>query len=153
MGKLGGGARVIIEKDKFEELCKIQCTELEICAVMGCNTDTINKFCKNTYKDENGKPMTFRQASKMLREGGKCSLRRSLWKAAVEDRNPTILIWKAKQHLGESDNPGASEEKQATINFNINKRSVRVEQEQNKTNIDIDDEDWEEDWDDDGWDE
>lgn len=36
-------------KEQFESLCAIQCTLLEICAVLKCDQDTINNFCKRTY--------------------------------------------------------------------------------------------------------
>lgn len=92
-----------ISQRQFEELCKIQCTEEEICAVLDVNTDTLCTFCKETY----GK--TFSEVFKSKRQGGKASLRRNQWKMA--EKNVTMAIWLGKQFLGQSDNPNEEEKK------------------------------------------
>ena len=85
-----------INKQQFEALCAIQCTQEEICSVLNCNTDTLNSWCKNKY----GK--NFSEIFKEKRQGGKASLRRMQWKLA--EKNATMGIWLGKQYLEQKDN-------------------------------------------------
>lgn len=94
MGKRGPKVREI-EKDIFEELCKIQCTEAEICAVLSVSPDTLIKWCKRTY----GK--TFEEVAKEMRAVGCSNLRRFQFKQA--ERNTTMAIWLGKQYLGQTE--------------------------------------------------
>jgi hypothetical protein len=86
-----------ISKRQFEELCKIQCTELEICSVLDVDVKTLDDWCSREYNSPFS--IVFRQK----REGGKTSLRRAQWLAATQDRNPTMLIWLGKQRLGQKE--------------------------------------------------
>ena len=86
-----------ISKRQFEELCKIQCTELEICAVLDVDDKTLADWCEREY----GAP--FSEIFRKKREGGKTSLRRAQWLTATVDRNPTMLIWLGKQRLGQKE--------------------------------------------------
>lgn len=105
MAKMGRPAKEI-KQEQFEELCKMQCTEEEICAVFNVSDETLNKWCKNTY----GK--TFLEVFKEKRTGGKASLRRSQWKLA--ETNATLAIWLGKQYLGQRD------EQSLNVNANVN---------------------------------
>lgn len=83
-------------KNQFEALCKIQCTEEEILAVLECQTiDTLNRWCRDIYG------CTFSRARKRFAEGGKASVRRNQFKIA--ENNATMAIWLGKQYLGQSD--------------------------------------------------
>lgn len=93
----GGRPKKIIDQKQFEELCKIQCTQEEIQAVLNVQDDTIQRWCKETY----GKG--FSEVFKQKREGGHASLRRSQWLTATEDRNPTMQIFLGKNYLGQTD--------------------------------------------------
>ena len=84
-----------IDKKQFENLCAIQCTEEEICSVLDCNSDTLNSWCKSTYK------VNFSEVFKQKRQGGKASLRRNQWRMA--ENNSTMAIWLGKQYLGQRD--------------------------------------------------
>ena len=84
-----------IDIKQFEALCAIQCTQEEICSVLGCNTDTLNSWCKSRYK------VNFSEIFKEKRLGGKASLRRMQWKLA--EKNATMGIWLGKQYLGQTD--------------------------------------------------
>jgi len=84
-----------IKWDQVVALCKIQCTEEEICAVLGMSIDTINRRCKK----EHG--VTFKEFFTQKRQGGKASLRRNQWK--MGETNPTMAIFLGKQYLGQSD--------------------------------------------------
>lgn len=48
MAKMGRPQKEISEK-LFENLCGIQCTEVEMCAILECSEDTLNRWCKRTY--------------------------------------------------------------------------------------------------------
>ena len=85
-----------IDKDEFEKLCELQCTEPEIASFFGVSSETIMNWCLNTY---GGK--TFRDVFKEKREVGKVSLRRIQFKHAKN--NPTMAIWLGKQYLGQKD--------------------------------------------------
>ena len=87
-----------IKQSQFESLCAIQCTEEEICDVLGVTDKTLTRWCKETY----GK--SFSEIFREKRNLGKTSLRRYQWKQ-VENGNTTMLIWMGKQLLKQSENP------------------------------------------------
>jgi len=80
----------------FEELCKIQCTEKEICAVLGMGTDTLVKYVKAEYG------MTFKEAREEFSEFGKASLRRIQMNLAK--KSPAMAIFLGKNYLDQTDN-------------------------------------------------
>lgn len=90
-----GRPKKIINREQFEKLCALQCTQEEICGVLGVNSDTLNKFCKKEYK------ATFSEVFKEKRQLGKMSLRRSQFKLA--EKNATMAIWLGKQYLDQRD--------------------------------------------------
>lgn len=92
-----GRPMIQIDQRNFEELCKMQCTELEIAGFFGCSDETLNKWCKKTYKK------TFEQCFAILRQGGKASLRRTQWRIA--ENNAAMAIFLGKNYLGQSDDP------------------------------------------------
>lgn len=90
-----GRPKKVINQKLFENLCDIQCTEAEICGVLECSADTLNRWCKRTYK------MTFADTYKSKSQVGKSSLRRAQWKLA--EKNASMAIWLGKQYLGQRD--------------------------------------------------
>lgn len=94
MAKMGRPKKEINQKT-FESLCAIQCTREEICAVLEVSEDTLNRWCKRTYKK------TFAATFQEKREGGKASLRRTQWRLA--ERSPAMAIFLGKNMLGQSD--------------------------------------------------
>ena len=84
-------------KAQFEGLCRIQCTEEEICGVLNCDDATLCRWCKTVYG------RTFADVYKEKRQGGKASLRRQQFKIA--ETNATMSIWLGKPYLGQSDSP------------------------------------------------
>lgn len=83
MAKRMGRPPKEIDKDKFEEMCAIQCTEEEIAAVFEVHATTLCKWCKKTYKK------TFAEVFAEKRQIGFYSLRSSGWK--MKDKNPRIM--------------------------------------------------------------
>lgn len=84
-----------INKDLFENLCKIQCTREEICGVLDISKDTLLRWCKATYGTD------FETIFEQKKMHGKMSLRRMQYKLA--EKNPTMAIWLGKQYLGQKD--------------------------------------------------
>ena len=84
-----------INKDTFEKLCGIQCTEEEICAVLDITDKTLNSWCNSTYGEN------FSEVFKQKRGLGKVSLRRYQFELAK--KNPSMAIFLGKQYLGQKD--------------------------------------------------
>ena len=104
----GGRPKKEIDKEQFEKLCAIQCTETEIANWFKCSVDTIERWCKETYQDENGSPMSFAEAFKVYSVDGKISLRRFQFRQA--EKSYAMAIWLGKQWLGQRDNMDMSVE-------------------------------------------
>ena len=94
MAKMGRPKKEI-NQETFEKLCGIMCTLEEIAGVFNCSEDTIERWCKETYKE------TFAETSKRLQGTGKSSLRRMQFKLA--ERSAAMAIWLGKQYLGQKD--------------------------------------------------
>ena len=85
------------DKRTFENLCAIQSTITEICAVFECDSKTLEKWCRREY----GK--NFSQVFREKRCRGFISLRRAQFQKAIEDKNTAMLIFLGKNWLGQSD--------------------------------------------------
>jgi len=73
-------------------------TMAEFC---GCSHDTIQR--------EMNKPdSVFASAYKKAFAGMKMKLSEAQIKTAIDDRNPTLLVWLGKQYLGQKDSPDQS---------------------------------------------
>lgn len=94
MAKMGRPKKEIDQK-AFENLCGIQCTEIEVCQFFDVTDKTLNSWCRRTY----GK--TFSEVFKQKRGLGRISLRRSGFKLA--QKNPSVHIFYAKNFLGMTD--------------------------------------------------
>ena len=84
-----------IDREEFENLCKIQCTKIEMCAFFDVTDKTLESWCKRTYKKG------FSEVFAEKRGLGKISLRRTQFRMA--DTNPTMAIWLGKQYLYQKD--------------------------------------------------
>lgn len=107
-GGVIGRPKSQIDKKQFEELCSIQCTEGEICAVLGVSEKTLINWCQETYKDDDGNDMSFSKVFAINRAGGKTSLRRKQWLLA--DKNATMAIFLGLQYLGQTNQPYRGDE-------------------------------------------
>lgn len=90
-------AKKEIDSKIFEGLCKLQCTEAEICSFLEVSDKTLTAWCKRTYGE--GFSDTYKKKS----EGGKTSLRRAQFRLA--EKSAVMAIFLGKQYLGQSDNP------------------------------------------------
>ena len=84
-----------IDQKQFENLCGLQCTLEEICGWFDVCSDTLETWCKRTYK------RSFSEVFAQKRGAGKSSLRRSQWRLA--EKNATMAIFLGKQFLGQRD--------------------------------------------------
>lgn len=91
------GPRLILDKDMFEKLCAIQCTEAEIAAVLGMSVDTLETRIKEEYG------VLFSEVFAEKRQGGTAALRRAQWNTAIEAKNPIMQIFLGKNMLGQAD--------------------------------------------------
>lgn len=85
-----------IKKDQFENLCNLWCTLTEISEFFDVSEDTLESWCKDTYKE------TFSEVYKKKNSKGKIALRRWQMKSA-EKGNVTMQIWLGKQYLGQKE--------------------------------------------------
>ena len=87
----GGRPRIEIDFDIVSKLASIQCTQEEIASVLGVSLSTLdhNQEFLRIFRDK--------------RQSGKASLRRKQWQMAVEQGNPTMLVWLGKNYLGQQD--------------------------------------------------
>ena len=92
---MAGRPRKEIDKDNFEKLCGLLCTEEEIASFFDCSADTIERWCKRTYK------ANFAEVYKSKCQNGKIALRRYQFKLA--EKYPVMAIWLGKQWLGQRD--------------------------------------------------
>lgn len=87
--------RIEIDQKAFESLCGLQCTLVEIADFFDCSEDTIERWCKRTYKK------SFAEVFKQKREKGKVSLRRAQFRLA--ETSAAMAIFLGKNYLGQTD--------------------------------------------------
>ena len=87
----------LIRQDQFENMCAVQCTEEEIASIFGVSIDTLERWCKRTYRQK------FAEVFKAKRQVGRASLRRKQWLKATDEMDTTMLIFLGKQYLGQAD--------------------------------------------------
>lgn len=88
-----------IDPDQVRRLAMINCTMVEIAAVVGCSVDTVE-----------------RRFAEIVKEGhqqGKSSLKRMMWEACTKG-NVSMMIFLSKQMLGYSDK--VEQKVDATVN-------------------------------------
>jgi transposase len=103
-----GRKRIEIDQHQFEQLCYMQCTLDEIAGWFGCSEDTIQRWCKRTYRQ------TFGEVYAGKSQGGRISLRRAQFELAK--KSPAMAIWLGKQYLGQSDAPQDSSQSSTAQN-------------------------------------
>lgn len=90
-----GRPRIEIDEDNFKKLCGLQCTLVEIASFFDCSEDTIENWCKRTFKK------SFSESYKKYSASGKMSLRR--WQFKMAEHNCAMAIFLGKNWLGQSD--------------------------------------------------
>ena len=98
-----GRPRKEIDKDTFEKLCALFCTEDDIADFFECSVDTISRWCQRTYHT------TFADIYRKKRAKGKVSLRRMQFESAQKG-NATMQIWLGRNYLGQSERQEAEQQ-------------------------------------------
>lgn len=80
----------------FEALCRMVCTQKEICDFFGTSDKTLSNWVKREYK------RPYMEVYDMFASVGKISLRRQQVHKA-EQGNVPMLIWLGRQWLGQKD--------------------------------------------------
>ena len=94
MAKMGRPQKQI-DRDQFEKLCGMLCTQEEIAGFFNCSPDTIERWCKREYNE------TFAVIYKKHSAKGKISLRRMQFKLA--EKSASMAIFLGKNYLGQKD--------------------------------------------------
>lgn len=103
-----------IDKKTFEKLLAISPTLFECCSVFQCDEDTINRFCRKNYGG------TFSDIHGHLAANGKISLRRKIWRLALEKEQEYAIKMLAKKHLDmDKDTPVVSINAEDLKNVNV----------------------------------
>ena len=89
--------KIELNLEQLKAMVRIQCTQEECAAVLGMSADTLDRRLKELEY------AGFAEFYKKYSHEGLASLRRAQWKAAVEQNNPTMLVWMGKQMLGQQD--------------------------------------------------
>lgn len=84
-----------IDPAQFESLCEIMCTKEEICGVLKITDKTLDRWCRETYKEN------YSEVYKKASANGKKSLRRIQFKLA--EKNASMAIFLGKNYLGQRD--------------------------------------------------
>lgn len=87
--------RIEIDEEQFIKLCSIQCTLSEIASWFKCSEDTIERWCKRTFRT------SFAETYKKYSTNGLISIRRTQFKLA--EKSVPMAIWLGKQYLGQKD--------------------------------------------------
>ena len=93
MVKKTGRPRAVISQEEFEKLCGLQCTQVEMCAFFNVDDMTLNRWCKDTYKQ------SFSEIFAIKRGIGNISLRRKQFNLA--DKSAAMAIFLGQQYLGQ----------------------------------------------------
>ena len=93
-----GRPKIEVDLSQLEAFCQVLCTKEEISLFLGASLTTLDR----RIKESTG--LTFEGFYKKYSMGGKMSLRRAQYKAAI-DGNATMLIWMGKQTMGQRDKP------------------------------------------------
>lgn len=84
-----------IDREAFEKLCALFCTKEDIAHFFDCSVNTVDRWCKRTYK----RPFCEVFAIKSI--PGKIRLREAQFKLA--ERYPMMAIFLGKNYLGQRD--------------------------------------------------
>ena len=133
-GRKGGRPPVVWDNaqcEMFKGLCRIFCTEEEICSVMGVSSDLLVRLInRHLYEDVTGhkllgraKRIGFAEAFKKYSSGGKMSLRRKQMDVALAGDH-TMLIWLGKQHLDQRDEPATEVNVDAAPKFYFDRSEI-----------------------------
>lgn len=109
---LGGRPRFLVDYEVLKVLVGMQCTREECALVLKCDPDTLTNALQRDYEEAVAanpdiEPWDFapgfRAYFERFRAFGRASLRQAQFKAAISDRNPTMLKWLGINMLDQTD--------------------------------------------------
>ncbi len=109
-----------LNRDEFEKLCAIQCTQAEICGWFDVSDKTLTRWCKDTYG------MSFSEIFAIKRGKGKVALRRTQFQLA--ERSASMAIFLGKNYLGQTDYDYQKKEYQDKL-LELKEREVKNKEE------------------------
>lgn len=86
-----------ITRENLEALAKIQCNQAEFRAFFSCHGDTLDNRIEEYYG------MTFKEFLDTYGGQGKISLRRRMFRKAIQEGDTKMMIHLSKNHLDMSD--------------------------------------------------
>ena len=107
-----------INKEQFEKLCALMCTEEEIYGFFGVKLDTLNRFIKQNY----GQEYTFTTIYPILSSKGKISLRRNQFE--LSKTNSSMAIFLGKQYLGQREYIETDVTENIIVNTSVDKNDT-----------------------------
>lgn len=107
--KTNGKPKSIIDWELFKEMCHIHCTQVEICAILKVDHETLGKHIREKFG------IDYLEAYSQFSCGGKKSLRRIQFEQA--EKNCSMAIWLGKQWLGQKDQKDVAEALQEHMNL------------------------------------
>lgn len=94
---------------QFQLLCELQCTQPEIAAVLGLDSERLAEKVKEKY----GEP--YMQVYQGFAAGGRPSLRRS--QRILADKHPAMAIWLGRHWLDQNEDNKTANQGSYTINM------------------------------------
>lgn len=98
-----GRPRFAIDYEKLNAMCQMHCTETECASIFNVDRDTLTAALKRDGHE------SFSAYFKKASAGGKMSLRRRQYKAAMDGSVP-MMIWLGKNWLEQKDDPTQTDE-------------------------------------------
>jgi hypothetical protein len=95
--KQPGRPRVEVNWDSFRELCAMQHTQEEICAVLGICKDTLYLRVMEEYG------VSYSTKYEEFAAHGKSSLRRAQWSKAIKEKSENMQKHLGKYYLGQDE--------------------------------------------------
>lgn len=90
-----GRPKLMIDRDEFEKLCRLQFSAGEMARFFGCSADTLSRWCWQTYH------RPFNQVFSRKRKAGFVDLRHAQWRLART--SPEMAMFLGRVYLGQRE--------------------------------------------------
>lgn len=100
---LGGRPPKPFDREQAKKLMAIWCTKDEVAGYFEMSVPTLERKCYDWAREIGFKDGSFETLRNIYGANTKASVRRTQIATAIENRNPTMLIWLGKQLLGQSE--------------------------------------------------
>ena len=107
-----GRPKLNLDEDIIANLAAIGSTQIEIASVMGVSAKTLQRHYAQLIKDSQNK--------------GNTSLRRAMYKNALEKNNPNMMIWLSKNALGMAEKTVTEDITNKPLPLIINEKDLTI---------------------------